>query len=193
MGLRSASFGPTSKPRDFLLLDHMKYNPQNTSMTLLLGIDPGSQVTGYGVIRSVRREFEYITCGCIRIGQLPLAERLKAIFNELQNVITQHVPDEVAIEQIFMHRNAQSALKLGQARGVAIAAAATKDLSVAEYSARQIKQAVVGYGAADKAQVQQMVKTLLRLNDIPPPDAADALAVALCHAQCRLYTGLLKA
>ncbi|MAD52959.1 MULTISPECIES: crossover junction endodeoxyribonuclease RuvC [Idiomarina] len=156
-------------------------------MSVILGIDPGSRLTGFGVIQQQGRHLSYIASGCIRATgttaqPLSLAEKLKRIHNSVVELITQYQPDEFAIEQVFMARNPDSALKLGQARGAAIVAAACADLPVAEYSARQIKQAVVGNGGADKTQVQHMVMALLNLSKSPQADAADALAVALCHA-----------
>jgi len=151
-------------------------------MTTILGIDPGSRITGYGVIQADKKQHKYLASGVIRVGEADTAEKLGRIFTELKGIIQTYQPEQVAIEQIFMHLNANAAIKLGQARGAAIVAAADFKLSVAEYSARQIKQSVVGYGAADKAQVQHMVKLLLQLSGMPAVDAADALAVALCHA-----------
>jgi len=156
-------------------------------MTLILGIDPGSRKTGFGIINAVGSKVEYITSGVIRIPETELPERLKVIFDGLTTIIQQHQPEEMAIEQVFMARNAASALKLGQARGAAIVAAVTQHLPVSEYEARKVKQSVVGNGAADKTQVQHMVKTLLRLPGVPQEDAADALAVALCHANTRQH------
>ncbi|MDH5738101.1 MAG: crossover junction endodeoxyribonuclease RuvC [Gammaproteobacteria bacterium] len=152
-------------------------------MSLILGIDPGSRVTGYGIIRSCSNSNEYVTSGCIRTGQKQSQpEKLREIFLGLEAVIDQYGPTAFAIEKIFMARSADSALKLGQARGVAIASAVVKNLPVYEYEAKKIKQAVVGTGAASKEQVQHMVKTLLCLSDYPQQDAADALAIAICHA-----------
>ncbi len=151
-------------------------------MSVILGIDPGSRITGFGVIRTRGQDFDYIASGCLRVETGTLASRLQQIYDGLSEVIRNYHPDEAAVEQVFMARNADSALKLGQARGVAIVAASSHALNVNEYSARQIKQAVVGYGAADKAQVQHMVSTLLKLNSKPQSDAADALAVAICHS-----------
>lgn len=150
-------------------------------MAVILGIDPGFRTTGFGVVRTQGMRAEYLLSGCIRVADLPLAERLRTIFDGVRSVIEQTRPDEFAIEQVFQGKNADSALKLGQARGAAIVAAACAGLPVSEYSARQVKQAVVGTGAADKTQVQMMVSTLLKLNGLPQADAADALAVALCH------------
>lgn len=148
---------------------------------IILGIDPGSRTTGFGLIEIENREARYLTSGCISIKSETVDLRLKEIFDGLSEVIDTFQPDSAAIEQIFMHKSPDSALKLGQARGVAIVALAVKQLEVAEYSARQIKQSVVGYGAADKLQVAHMVKTLLKINHALKTDAADALAVALCH------------
>ncbi|MGD8174529.1 crossover junction endodeoxyribonuclease RuvC [Marinimicrobium sp. ARAG 43.8] len=151
-------------------------------MTRILGIDPGSRKTGFGVIERLGGEVAYVTSGVIRVPEGELPERLKIIFDGITQIAQQYQPDVVAVEQIFMARNASSALKLGQARGAAITAAVVQDLAVYEYEARKVKQSVVGTGAADKIQVQHMVKALLRLPGTPQEDAADALAVALCHA-----------
>lgn len=148
---------------------------------LILGIDPGSVTLGYGIVRHERNTVTYVTSGCIKVGKLELPQRLRQIYEDLTHIINQHKPQLVAIERVFVHKNAASALKLGQARGVAIVAAACKELPVSEYSAREVKQAVVGYGNAAKAQVQLMVKTILNLSGLPAADAADALAIALCH------------
>jgi len=154
-------------------------------MTIILGIDPGSRITGYGVIRTHAQGADYLASGCIRTGSANLPERLASIFNGIGEIIGQYQPVTLGIERVFMAHNADSALKLGQARGAAIVAAAQAGLEVAEYSATQIKQAVVGSGAASKQQVQIMLTHLLNLNACPQADAADALAVALCHAHCR--------
>ncbi len=151
-------------------------------MAIILGVDPGSRITGYGVIRADGRHIEYIDSGCIRVGEKPMAERLQTIFQSLATLIGEYRPEEFAIEQVFMARNPDSALKLGQARGAAIVSAANSGLAVHEYSARQVKQAVVGKGGTDKSQVQHMVQVLLSLSRKPQADAADALAIAMCHA-----------
>lgn len=152
-------------------------------MTLILGIDPGSRKTGFGIINAIGNKTEYVTSGVIRMSDADtLPERLKTIFDSLTLIINQYCPQEMAIEQVFMAKNASSALKLGQARGAAIVAAVAQSIPVSEYEARKVKQSVVGNGAADKLQVQHMVKTLLKLPACPQEDAADALAVALCHA-----------
>lgn len=148
---------------------------------IILGIDPGSRITGFGVIEVEKNTIKYIDSGCIRVKGEETADRLREIFDGISQIITQYNVETAAIEQVFMHVNAQSAIKLGQARGAAMVAMASHDLSVAEYSARQIKQAVVGYGAADKGQVQIMVQSILKLSGKPQADAADALACALCH------------
>lgn len=156
-------------------------------MPLILGIDPGSRKTGFGIINSRGSRAEYVTSGVIRIPDVPLAERLHLIFDSVTQIIEEYHPQEFAIEQVFMAKSAGSALKLGQARGAAIVAAATRNLPVSEYEARKVKQSVVGTGAADKLQVQHMVKTLLKLPAAPQEDAADALAVALCHANTQQH------
>ncbi|KLY26007.1 crossover junction endodeoxyribonuclease RuvC [Klebsiella oxytoca] len=150
-------------------------------MAIILGIDPGSRVTGYGVIRQVGRQLSYLGSGCIRTKVDDLPSRLKLIYAGVTEIITQFQPDYFAIEQVFMAKNADSALKLGQARGVAIVAATNQDLPVFEYAARQVKQTVVGIGSAEKSQVQHMVRTLLKLPANPQADAADALAIAITH------------
>ncbi len=151
-------------------------------MPIVIGIDPGSRITGYGVIETDRDRAIYIASGCIRIKSKGFPERLKEIFQGIQTVVKEHKPDEFAIEQVFMSKNADSALKLGHARGAAICAVALDGMPVFEYSARQVKQAIVGKGAADKGQVQHMVKILLNLHGRLQEDAGDALGVALCHA-----------
>ena len=151
-------------------------------VTRILGIDPGSRITGYGVIELDRGSSRYIDSGCIRTDlSQPLAGRLKVIFESVRQLILEYRPNEFAIEQVFMHRNADSALKLGQARGASICAAALAGLPVSEYAPRLGKQAVVGRGGAAKEQVQHMVIVLLKLQSRLQPDAADALAIALCH------------
>jgi crossover junction endodeoxyribonuclease RuvC len=156
-------------------------------MSLILGIDPGSRKTGFGIINSLGARADYITSGVIRIPETALAERLRLIFDSITDIIREYSPQEMAIEQVFMAKSAGSALKLGQARGAAIVAAASQDLPVSEYEARKVKQSVAGTGGADKLQVQFMIKTLLKLPDIPQEDAADALAVALCHANTQQH------
>lgn len=155
-------------------------------MSLILGIDPGSRVTGFGIIRIRGNQQDYVTSGCIRTAdKTTLPEKLKEIFAGVTEIIEEFQPDEFSIEKVFMARSAESALKLGQARGAAIVAGVNAGMPVFEYEARKIKQAVVGKGAADKSQVQHMVKTLLDLKAMPQQDAADALAIALCHINTR--------
>jgi len=154
-------------------------------MSLILGIDPGSRKTGFGIINHVAGKSEYITSGVIRLPDDALPLRLRVIYESVGQLIEEYCPQELAIEQVFMAKNPGSALKLGHARGAAIVACVARDMPVAEYSARQIKQSVVGSGAADKEQVQHMVKVLLTLPAAPQEDAADALAAALCHAHTR--------
>ena len=161
-------------------------------MTRILGIDPGSQITGYGIIDLVDNRSRYQESGCIRTpSERPLVDRLKIIFESVSHVIALYRPDEMAIEQVFMHRNPDSALKLGQARGVAICAGAMANLPVSEYAPRIIKQAVAGNGGAGKEQIQYMVCALLNLQHPPQADAADALAVALCHGHTMQTLGRL--
>ena len=152
----------------------------------ILGIDPGTRITGYGIIDVEGNRLRHIDNGIVttRSG-LPLAERLKMIYDGLQKVITTYNPVEMSIEQVFLAKNPRSALTLGHARGTAMLAGVNAHLPVSEYSALQVKSAVVGYGRAGKQQVQQMVKALLNLPEIAQEDAADALAVAICHANSR--------
>lgn len=152
-------------------------------MTRILGIDPGSRITGFGVIEQAGTRSVYVASGCIRAGEGEFVQRLQIIFQGLREVVSLYQPQQVAIERVFMARNADSALKLGQARGAALCAVLEEGLPVSEYSATAIKQAVVGRGRADKGQVQHMVQALLKLPASPQADAADALAAALCHVQ----------
>lgn len=151
----------------------------------ILGIDPGSRITGYGIIESSARSYRYIASGSIRINADYFPDRLKQIFDGVLQVVEMYHPEEMAIEQVFMHKNADSALKLGQARGAAICAVQTTGLPVFEYAARQVKQAVVGKGNADKLQVQHMVKILLNIQGQLQIDAGDALGISICHAHYR--------
>lgn len=148
----------------------------------LLGIDPGSRVTGFGVLELEKGKVVYVASGCIRAREGDATARLKAIFEGVCEVVTTYQPQAVAIERVFFAKNADAAIKLGQARGAAVCAVLRYELPIAEYTALQIKQAVVGRGHADKAQVQHMVRALLGLDAMPPADAADALACALCHS-----------
>lgn len=149
----------------------------------VLGIDPGSRITGFGVVQVLRNgKLQYITSGCIRVPAGPLADRLKTIYDGVHEIIGSYQPTVFAIERVFLARNADSALKLGQARGAAICAGINRGLVVNEYSATEIKSAIVGRGRADKQQIQHMVRVLLDLDRAPSTDAADALAGAICHA-----------
>lgn len=149
----------------------------------ILGIDPGSRITGYGVIEVDGQHFRYIDSGCIRIKSEEFPDRLKEIYQGIEQIIQQTQPSAAAIEQVFVKTNVGGALKLGQARGAAICACVMNSLSVGEYSPNQVKKAVVGRGHANKEQVQHMVVTHLSLSKTPQADAADALAIAICHAQ----------
>lgn len=151
----------------------------------VLGIDPGSQRTGFGIIDCHAGGERHVASGCIQAGSGDMVARLQRIYAAMIALVIEHRPTMVAIERVFLHRNPDSALKLGQARGVALCAAASQGASVHEYAPRAIKMAVTGYGAAGKPQVSQMVCTLLQLRVAPVADAADALAAALCHAQTR--------
>ncbi len=148
----------------------------------ILGIDPGLRITGFGIIEQSGQKLAYVASGCIRSGEGELPQRLKVLLEGLQEVIAGYRPQCAAIEQVFVNVNPKSTLLLGQARGAAICAAVASALPVAEYTALQVKQAVVGTGHARKEQVQAMVRRLLQLPGDPSPDAADALACAICHA-----------
>jgi crossover junction endodeoxyribonuclease RuvC len=148
----------------------------------ILGIDPGLRVTGFGVIAVTGNALCYVASGCIRTNAGELPSRLKVILDDLRGVIDRHQPTEAAIEKVFVNVNPQSTLLLGQARGAGIAALVLANLPVTEYTALQVKQAVVGHGKAAKEQVQEMVRRLLVLPCAPLPDAADALACAIAHA-----------
>ena len=162
-------------------------------MTRILGIDPGSRITGYGIIEETTRgNSQYIASGSIRVKADSFPERLKQIFDGITEVIALYQPNEMAIEQVFMHKNADSALKLGQARGAAICASMVAGLPVSEYAARQVKQALVGKGGADKSQVQHMVKILLSLQGELQEDAGDALGISLCHSHYQQTEQRLK-
>jgi crossover junction endodeoxyribonuclease RuvC len=148
----------------------------------ILGIDPGLRITGFGIIDKTGSQLTYVGSGCVTTTGSELPCRLKSILEGLNEIILQHHPEQVAIEHVFVNINPKSTLLLGQARGAAICAAVQKELTVFEYTALQIKQAVVGNGHARKEQVQEMVMRLLKLTERPRSDAADALACAICHA-----------
>lgn len=148
---------------------------------IVLGLDPGSRITGYGLIRLDHGKSIYLASGCVRLTDKHTPSRLYTLHKSLIQLVEQYQPDVVSIEQVFLKNNVASLVKLSQARGVLIAAAASCSREIFEYTPRAIKQAVVGYGAADKAQVQQMICHLLSLPKAPQQDAADALAAAICH------------
>lgn len=148
----------------------------------ILGIDPGSRVTGYGLIDSDGMHSTHLASGCIRVGDAPWPDRLGHIFRGVLEVVERFHPGEVAVEQVFFARNPASALKLGQARGAAMCAALSAGVAIHEYAPKSVKQAVVGSGGADKAQVQHMVKIILSMQCELAEDQSDALAVAICHA-----------
>lgn len=159
----------------------------------ILGVDPGSRRTGYGLIEIDGPRNRWVAHGTIVAGEGDLPMRLKIIFDELNRVVAHYRPDETAIEEVFVKLNIGSALVLGQARGAAICALAQSGLPVFEYSPARVKQTVAGHGRAEKPQIQQMVKVLLKLPEPPPADAADALAVALSHAHLRGHALRVKA
>jgi crossover junction endodeoxyribonuclease RuvC len=160
----------------------------------VLGIDPGSQCTGFGVLDAAGPRLTYVASGVIRTGQGEFASRLCEIFRCIQSIVAEYRPQEIAIERVFINRNPDSALKLGQARGAAICGTADSNAEVFEYATRQIKLAVVGTGSAEKAQVQMMMRSILKLDAPVPMDAADALAAAVCHAlRGRMREGVQRA
>lgn len=157
----------------------------------ILGIDPGSRLTGFGLVVAGGANARYLASGAVQSVTGTFPERLRTIFESVRDIVAEYEPDVIAVESVFVHRNASSALKLGHARSAAICATFVRDLEIHEYAPREIKQAVVGTGAATKDQVNHMVRQLLSLDGDPSADAADALAVALCHAnQCRLSQAL---
>ena len=154
----------------------------------VIGIDPGSRITGFGLLEADRGHLRYLDSGCIKTGKGSLPERLAVIYRGVEELIEEHAPEILAIEDVFVARNPASALKLGQAKGVAIAAGVAHGLEVHEYAARRVKQAVVGTGRATKEQIQHMVRVILKLPGTPTPDAADALAIAICHVNTSVLT-----
>ena len=151
----------------------------------ILGIDPGSRITGFGVVDVVGTRVRYVTCGCVTTRGDDLGQRLRQIHDGVRAVVREYRPEELAAEKVFVHRNAASAIKLGQARGAALVAALGEGLTLFEYSPNEVKQAITGRGHAEKQQMQHMVKMLLALTEAPATDAADALAVAVCHGHVR--------
>lgn len=158
----------------------------------ILGVDPGSRRTGFGIIECRGTDYVHVAHGCLNVGGAVMAERLRLIFDGLQTLIDEHQPAEVAVERVFVNRNVESALKLGQARGAALCAV-PKGIPVFEYAPRAVKMALVGSGAAEKSQVAHMIATLLRLSERIGPDASDALAIAVCHAHSRRLHALSRA
>lgn len=161
----------------------------------ILGLDPGTAITGYGVIDLLPDgEVRVVTYGVVRTpARQPLPERLRQLYNALQALLALHRPAQAAVEKLFFQRNVTTAMAVGQARGVALLALALAEVPVAEYAPNEVKEAVTGYGSADKQQVQRMVQALLGLEERPrPDDAADALAVALCHAQHARFAALSR-
>lgn len=156
-------------------------------MVTVLGIDPGSRFTGWGIVRANGNELHHVAHGVLKLGNKAMELRLREIYLGVSDLISDHQIDRFAIESSFVSDNPQTAIKLGQARGVAIAAAAVNDLTVAEYAPREIKQATVGTGRATKDQVQYMVKVLLNLQEAPNTDSADALAVSICDIHAKRY------
>ncbi len=160
---------------------------------IALGIDPGTAIVGYAVVMAKGNELQMLTCDVVTTpAKMPLAERLQIIYRGLSEIIATYKPNEGAIEELFFAKNARTAMTVGQARGVAMLALANGGLSVAEYTPMQVKQAVTGYGSANKDQVGEMVRVLLKLSQVPrPDDAADAAAIAICHLNTLPYANLL--
>jgi len=161
---------------------------------LVLGIDPGTAITGYGLVREDDEGLALVDCGVITTpSDQRLPQRLQSIYQNLTDVIREHQPDTAAVEELFFSRNVRTALSVGHARGVALLALADAGLSIYEYKPLEVKQAIAGYGGADKRQVQEMVRLLLNLEHAPQPDdAADAVAVAVCHIHSARMAGLIE-
>jgi crossover junction endodeoxyribonuclease RuvC len=175
-------------------VDRRDVRKSNREQTVL-GIDPGTASTGYGIVmETLSGEFELLACGVIRTyPDQPMHQRLREIFEDIRNLIREFSPNVVAVEQLFFGRNVTTAISVGQARGAVLIAAAIHDLPVAEYTPASVKQALTGYGNADKVQMQLMVQQLLSLEAIPrPDDAADGVAIALCHLQTARYHSLIQ-
>ncbi len=160
----------------------------------VLGIDPGLAITGYAVVEEEGSDLQLITIGVIRTpAKTPAPQRLQSIYQELRQVVAEHHPTSSAVEELFFSRNVRTAMSVGQARGVTLLALVDAQLTIAEYTPLEVKQAVTGYGSADKRQVQEMVRMLLNLEEIPrPDDAADAAAVAICHLHRARMEALLQ-
>ena len=160
----------------------------------IIGVDPGIAITGYGIIEYRGNKFNVIDYGAITTeSNLPFPKRLKIVYDNLYNILLEYKPEAFAIEELFFNKNVKTAIKIGQARGVEILAAANYGIDIYEYTPLQVKQGVVGYGRAQKRQVQEMVKMMLNLKEIPKPDdVADALAVAICHAHSGKFKDMFK-
>jgi crossover junction endodeoxyribonuclease RuvC len=162
--------------------------PERNFMKTVIGIDPGSIKCGYGVVRKEGKELIYVASGTISLPKAkPLAVRLKQLFEELSDKIERLKPDEAVVEKVFFARNAAAALSLGQARGVVLLSASILGVAVVEYTALEVKKAVVGYGRAEKEQVAKMVQAIFHIRETLPPDSADALALAICHLNTNIY------
>ncbi|MFA4884990.1 MAG: crossover junction endodeoxyribonuclease RuvC [Desulfotomaculaceae bacterium] len=161
---------------------------------LIMGVDPGTAITGFGLVRYNGSRFALVDCGCIRTAsETPLSERLHFIYRELVDIIRRHNPEQFAVEELFFNKNAKTALAVGHARGVAMLAAASSGMPVFEYTPLQVKLSVAGFGRAEKTQVQFMVKTILDLPAAPAPDdVSDALAVAICHGHLNTWVRKIK-
>ncbi len=159
---------------------------------IILGIDPGTAITGFGLIKRESNRIKYLKCGCITTcADLPMAERINCIYDDLSALIKKHKPAAAAVEELFFFKNVKTVMTVAQARGAILLAIQKAGLSLGEYTPLQIKQSLTGYGRADKTQIQQMVKSMLGLNQVPKPDdAADALAVAICHANSEKLNNL---
>ncbi len=158
----------------------------------IIGIDPGFAILGYGVVEKIGNSYKPVAYGSITTPSgMDMSERLKVVYKNLMDIIDRYEPTEASIEELFFNKNAKTALMVGQARGVAMLACANSDLDIYEYTPLQIKQGVVGYGRAEKKQVQMMMKSILKLKEVPKPDdTADALAAAICHGNQRTYKKL---
>ena len=161
-------------------------------MAIILGIDPGSRTTGYGLLEMENLKIKYLASGSIVLSDLDFKKRLLVLNESLGQLIREYTPNQAAIEQVFVGKNASSALKLGHARGVALLTITQANLTVSEYSAKVVKKAVTGSGGANKKQVQTMITHILKLKNVPPPDASDALAIALCHGYSDNKAQLLR-
>ena len=195
LGSASPVFSPITTPQSPVASRHSLEQRKQTGRWVALGIDPGTATTGYGIVaQEVDGSFRLLACGVIRTQpEQKMHLRLREIFEDLQSLIRRYSPDEVAVEELFFGRNVTTAITVGQARGAALLAAALNNLPVAEYTPATVKQALTGYGNADKLQMQMMVQSLLELEEIPQPDdAADGVAVALCHLQTARYQSLVQ-